>query len=104
MNRYLKLVSICIISVAVLYAQKGIQPDSSFKSIHRLELEQHQKDTSQHDTTVKIKTALPESTVTPEIKVKAVINLSLLIVVTIVLIVAIAIYFIVRSMSRSQRE
>ncbi|KPJ71390.1 hypothetical protein AMJ52_08640 [candidate division TA06 bacterium DG_78] len=103
MNNYFKLLSMCIISLAFLSVLEGAQSDSSFKSIHQLELEQHQKDTSQHDTIVKIIT-VPESTVTPETQVKAVINLSLLIVITIVLIVAIAIYFIVRSMSRSQRE
>jgi hypothetical protein len=104
MNKYLKFVGIYIISLAFLSVLEGAQSDSSFKSIHQLELEQHQKDTRQHDTTIKIKTAPEESTAIPETQVKAVINLSLLIVITIVLIIAIAIYFIVRSMSRSQRE
>lgn len=94
----------CIVILAFLSVLEGAQSDSSFKSIHQLELEQHQKDTNQHDTTVKIKTAPPESSIAPETQVKAVINLSLLIVITIILIIAIAIYFIVRNMSRSQRE
>jgi hypothetical protein len=102
MNTYLKLVSMCIISVAFLSVLDAAQSDSSFKSIHQLESEQHQKDTTKPDTIAN--TAPEESTVAPETQTKAVINLSLLIVITIVLIAVIAIYFIIRNVSRSQRE
>jgi hypothetical protein len=102
MNTYLKLAIMCIMCAAFLSVLEGAQSDSSFKSIHRLESEQHQKDTTLPDTVAQ--TAPEESTVTPETQAKAVINLSLLIVITIILIVGIAIYFIVRSTSQSQRE
>jgi hypothetical protein len=102
MDTRLKLVGICIISLAFVSVLKGAQSDSSFKSIHQFELEQHQKDTTQPDTIAQ--TTPAESVVTPETQARAVVNLSLLIVITIILIVAIAIYFIIRSMSRSQRE
>jgi hypothetical protein len=102
MNRYLKLVSVCVVILAFLSVLKGAQTDSSFKSIHQLELEKHQKDTTLPDTIAQ--TAPAESVMTPETQVRAAINLSLLLVITIILIAAIAIYFIVRSMSHSQRE
>lgn len=104
MSNCTKLISLFIFTFFIVYANERVKPDSNFKSIHQLELEQHQKDTTKSDTIEKIQELEKENIPSEETQVKAVINFSLLIVISVLLIITIAILLIVRSVYRAKRE
>jgi len=80
------------------------KPDTNFKSIHQIEYELHQKDTTKVDTTLKIKSE--KINTLPEVnrQVGTIINFSLLILIIIILIVIVAVFLIARRIFKTKSK